>query len=99
QCADFVDAGAEVVGVSPDSLESHRAFAKDHKLPYRLLSDADGELRRAFDVGKTLGFLPGRVTFVIDRSGIVQHVFNSQLQARKHVEEALSVVSRLAGSR
>ena len=95
----FVDVGARVVGVSPDSLESHRKFAEHHALPFSLLSDRDGELRRKLGVGKTLGLVSSRVTFVIDRQGVVQHVFSSQLRARKHVAEALEVVQRLARAR
>src|SRR5690606_35559449 len=63
---DFVDAGAQVVGVSHDGPASHQAFAQKHRLPFRLLSDPDGSARRAFGVKKTLGLLPGRATFVID---------------------------------
>ncbi|MCX4243812.1 peroxiredoxin [Paraliomyxa miuraensis] len=93
----FTDAGAVVVGVSPDGLDSHRRFAEHHRLPFSLLSDGDGELRRKYDVGRTLGLIPGRVTYVIDRKGVIQHVFDSQLRARKHVDEALEVVRRLRG--
>jgi peroxiredoxin Q/BCP len=93
---DFVDAGATVVGVSGDSLASHRAFARNHDLPFLLISDADGSLRRAFGVGRTLGLLPGRVTFVIDREGVIRHVFDSQIRARRHVAEAMRVVKQLA---
>jgi peroxiredoxin Q/BCP len=92
----FAAAGAEVVGISSDSLESHDRFAGKHKLPMTLLSDADGRVRKLFDVKSTLGLLPGRATFVIDRSGVVRHVFVSQLRASKHVDEALTVVERLA---
>ncbi len=91
----FVDAGAEVVGVSGDSLKSHRSFADHHRLPFALLSDSDGELRRMYGVKRTLGLVPGRVTFVIDREGVVRHVFESQLRATQHVDEALTVVRRL----
>lgn len=91
----FTDAGAEVVGVSPDGPQSHRRFAEHNRLPFALLSDADGELARAYGVGRTLGVLPGRVSYVIDRKGIVRHVFDSQLRAKKHVDEALAVVQRL----
>lgn len=93
----FTDAGAQVIGVSSDSVESHRAFADHHRLPFRLLSDRGGVLRGQFGVPKTLGLLDGRVTFVIDRSGQICHVFSSQLRARKHIAEALAVVQRLAG--
>ena len=92
---DFVDAGAAVIGISSDSEESHQSFAATQRLPYLLLSDSEGALRKAFGVPKTLGILPGRVTYVIDREGVVRHVFNSQLQGLKHVDEALAVVKKL----
>lgn len=93
---DFVEAGAVVIGVSQDSDESHKRFAAHHRLPFLLVSDRDKALQKAYGVPKTMGLLPGRVTFVIDREGTVQHVFNSQLNAKKHVKEALEVVERLA---
>jgi peroxiredoxin Q/BCP len=93
---DFVDAGAIVVGVSADSLGSHEQFARHHRLPFKLISDEDGALRKAYDVPSNLfGLLPGRVTYVIDRKGTIRHVFNSQIQAKRHVKEALDVVRSL----
>lgn len=94
---DFADAGAVVIGVSSDSSSSHLAFADNHRLPFVLLSDDDGALRASFKVRKTLGLMPGRATYVIDREGIVRHAFSSQLSAQRHVTEALGVVSQLAG--
>lgn len=95
---DFTKAGAIVIGVSSDSLDSHRRFADKQRLPFYLLSDERGELRRAFGVPKTLGFLPGRVTYVIDKQGIVRHAFNAQLAAARHVTEAMQIVKALAES-
>lgn len=92
---DFTDAGAIVVGVSSDDAASHRAFADHHRLPFTLLADTDGALRKAMGVPRTLGLLPGRVTYVVDRGGIIRHVFNSQLQVGQHITEALAVVRRL----
>jgi thioredoxin-dependent peroxiredoxin len=89
---EFQDAGAEVIGVSSDSEASHGKFAKRHQLPFTLLSDAKGEVRKQYGVPATFGLLPGRVTFVIDRKGVVRHVFNSQLQATRHVAEALAAL-------
>ncbi|MDH3201313.1 MAG: peroxiredoxin [Myxococcales bacterium] len=93
---DFVEAGAVVIGVSQDNEKSHKSFAEHHGLPFLLISDGDKGLQKAYGVPKTMGLLPGRVTFVIDRNGTVQHVFNSQLNAKKHVREALDVVRRLS---
>jgi thioredoxin-dependent peroxiredoxin len=93
----FREAGAEVIGVSADSVESHRRFAGRHRLPFRLLSDADGALRARYGVPRTLGLFPGRVTYLIDRRGIVRHVFSSQFQPARHVEEALRVLKQMHG--
>ena len=92
---DFVAAGAVVIGVSSDSAASHEQFAQDHRLPYVLLSDTDGALRAAYGVAKSLIILPGRVTYVIDREGVVQHIFSGMFAADRHVREALEVVRQL----
>jgi len=98
QYQDFQDAGAAVLGVSSDSSESHRKFAARHRLPFPLLADRGGKVRKRYGVPATLGLLPGRVTFVIDGGGVVRHAFNSQLDATRHVEEALGVLQK-AGAR
>lgn len=95
---DFVAAGAEVVGVSGDSVGKHQAFAEHHRLPFTLLADEGNALRKAYGVPATLWILPGRVTYVIDRDGIVRHVFDSQLQATRHIDEALAVIKSLAAA-
>ncbi len=95
--ADFQEAGAQVLGISSDSVASHREFSAKHRLPFRILADAQGQVRAAFGVPKTLGLLDGRVTFVIDRDNVIRHTFSSQLRARKHIAEALTVVRRLIG--
>jgi peroxiredoxin Q/BCP len=96
QYEDFVKAGAEVIGISSDSVKSHEAFAKNRKLPFVLLSDADGAVRKLYGVpGSLFGMMPGRVTYVVDKKGVVRHVFNSQFQATKHVDEALNVLKTL----
>jgi peroxiredoxin Q/BCP len=91
----FTDAGAQVLGVSNDSIESHKNFAEKHRLPFPLASDADGSVRASYGIPKTLGLLPGRATFVIDRSGVVRSAFNSQFAPQKHIETALAVVKSL----
>ncbi|HTV74785.1 MAG TPA: peroxiredoxin [Candidatus Acidoferrales bacterium] len=93
---DFADAGASVVGVSADDPVSHKRFAERHRLPFRLLSDPTGALAKSFGVKKTLGILPGRVTFVIDRSGIVRYAFSSQIAPERHVSEALRVLKDIS---
>jgi peroxiredoxin Q/BCP len=92
---EFKNLGAEVIGISNDSQKSHEAFASEHKLPFILLSDSDGAVRKAYGVRKTFGLVPGRVSFVIDKNGIVRHVFSSQSRATAHVGEALAVLKSL----
>jgi peroxiredoxin Q/BCP len=94
----FLKAGAEVLGVSADSVASHDKFAEHHKLPFTLLSDGGGAARKAYDVKATLGILPGRVTFVIDRDGVIQYVFDSKLRFGAHVTNALDIVRKLEGA-
>ena len=91
----FTDAGAEVIGVSSDSADKHAAFAGRHNLPFTLLADKGGRVRKTYGVPAVLGFLPGRVTYVIDRTGTVRHVFNSMTNIDQHVNEALDVVKQL----
>ncbi len=63
----FSQLGAEVIGISSDSSEKHRAFANHHKLPFTLLSDPDKQVRRLYGVPQSVLFLPGRVTYVVDK--------------------------------
>jgi peroxiredoxin Q/BCP len=91
----FSESGAQVVGVSSDSADSHAAFAARHRLPFPLASDPGGAARAAYGVPKMLGVLPGRVTFVIDRDGIVRSAFNSMFAPRKHVDAALDMIRTL----
>ena len=91
---DFVEAGATVIGISSDSIASHRRFAEKHNLPFHLVSDGSGSVRAAYRVPKTLFVMPGRTTFVIDQSGLVRMSFTNARNAKQHVREALAVVRR-----
>ncbi|MDP7035644.1 MAG: peroxiredoxin [Planctomycetota bacterium] len=98
--AELLEAGARVVGVSSDSAQSHREFAAEYQLPFLLLSDPEGKVRDRFGIEPDLfGLVPGRVTYVIDRKGIVRHIYRSQLQVRRHVKEALETVRQLRSSK
>jgi thioredoxin-dependent peroxiredoxin len=91
----FTDAGATVIGVSSDSVDKHAGFAGKHKLPFTLLSDEGGKVRKLYGVPSALAVLPGRVTYVIDRDGIVRNTFNSMMNINGHISEALTVVKTL----
>ncbi|HSD14428.1 MAG TPA: peroxiredoxin [Flavobacterium sp.] len=95
QFEEFKDMGAEVIGISSDSVKSHKEFAKKYKLPFTLLSDEDKRLRKLFGVPTNLlGLLPGRVTYVVDKKGIVRLVFDS-MNAENHFPKVLEMVKSL----
>lgn len=86
---------AEVIGISSDSVDSHKEFSEANNLPFLLLSDPDNDVRREYGVSNTLGILPGRVTYVIDKQGIIRHKFSSQLNYKAHVEQAISALNNI----
>jgi thioredoxin-dependent peroxiredoxin len=93
---ELANLGAEVLGVSGQSVESHKSFATHYGLPFILLSDQDNAVRKLYGVPSSgLGLIPGRVTYIIDKQGIVRHIFNSQTQAPRHVEEAKKTLQEL----
>lgn len=91
----FQKEGAEVLGVSSDSSKSHSRFSSKHHLPFPILSDEGGVIRKLYKVSSTMGIIPGRVTFVIDKQGMIRNIFSSQFNAKKHVEEALKTLQSL----
>ena len=95
QYEDFKDLGAEVIGISSDSIASHNKFSARYQLPFILLSDTDKKLRTLFGVKPDLfGLIPGRVTYVADKNGIIQFSFNSQL-ATNHIPRALEAIKKM----
>ncbi len=92
---ELTNLGAEVLGVSGQSVESHKSFASHYGLPFILLSDEGNKVRELYGVPSTMGILPGRVTYIIDKKGIVRHIFNSQTQAERHVEEAKKTLKQI----
>ncbi len=93
---DFRALDAEVIGVSVNSPESHRQFATRHQLPFHLLSDGDGSLRALYGVPDAMWVIPARVTFVIDKQGIIRHIHSGRFQATPHVEAALRTLAKQA---
>ena len=91
----FAAADTEIVGISSDSVRSHHRFAAREGLPFLLLSDRGGTVRETYGVKRTLGIVPGRVTYVIDRGGIVRHVYTSQFAPARHAREARRAVDGL----
>lgn len=92
----FTEAGAVVIGVSADSPASHRQFATKYNLPFILLSDTNNQLRKLYGVpAAAFGLLPGRVTYVIDKEGVVRHIFNSMMNFKAHVDESLKTLKEI----
>jgi len=90
----FKQLDAEILGISPDNVESHQEFSEKQRLPFPLLSDPEGIVRKAYGVRSILGIL-SRCTFVIDKTGIIRHVYSSQVHPERHVSEAITALSSI----
>lgn len=91
---DFQAQGATVIGISSDSEKSHQKFTEKHRLPFILLADEKGTVKRKFRVkNNLLGLIPGRETYVVNKKGEVMYVFNS-MNAEKHIQKALKVLKK-----
>ena len=89
---DFKELGAEVIGISSDSIGSHKRFAQRHRLPFILLADTKKVVQRLFKLPKILfGLYIKRITFVIDEVGKVVYVHESLL-ATSHIKKALKAL-------
>ena len=98
--ADIGKLNAEIVGVSFDTADKHKQFADKYQLPYPLVSDPDGAIASAYGVSRLGGMLGGwlpakRVTFVIDKDGVVRHVIRAELNIDKHIDEAIEILNAL----
>lgn len=92
---ELTNLGAEVLGISGQSVESHKSFASHYGLPFILLADVDNKIRELYGVPATMGIIPGRVTYIIDKKGLIRHIFVSQTNAQRHVEEAKNTLRLL----
>jgi len=89
----FIENEAIILGISGQSVESHREFASNNRLPYIILSDTNNQVRKLFGVpSKFFNLIPGRVTYITDRSGKVVYIFDSQTEVQRHADEALKIV-------
>ncbi len=92
----FNDLNVTVIGISADNVASHKKFEEKYNLPFTLLADTDNAVRKLFGVPKSMVFLPGRVTYVIDKKGVVRYIFNSQFGAEKHIDNALRALQKMS---
>lgn len=89
---EFTRIGIGLVGISSDSVQSHKGFAENHKLPFTILSDKGGKIRNNIKIpANLLGLLPGRVTLLLDNGGVIRHIINSQIKIEAHIEESINV--------
>ncbi len=94
--ADIAALDAEIVGVSLDTPEKHASFAEKYQLPYPIVSDRDAKISAAYGVARLGGWLPTkRVTFVIDKTGVVRNVIQSEFGIDRHIDEAIGTLKRL----
>ncbi len=91
----FEDAQAVLLGISSDSVASHRSFSAANHLPFMILSDADNAVRKAYHARRLLIF-SGRVTYVIDKQGVIRFAYSDMSHPREHMEQALKAVLELA---
>jgi peroxiredoxin Q/BCP len=91
----FDEFNSVIIGISSDSPASHTDFSAKYNLPFTLLSDPKNKARKLFNVPSTLGVIPGRVTFVIDKEGVIRHIFNSQFHPKSHVVESLNALKKI----
>lgn len=89
----FQKDNAVVIGISSQSVKSHREFAEKYNLPFTLLSDTNNKVRKLFGVKNVMGSIPGRETFVIDKQGKVVYIFNSNTKPVEHVTEAMRILN------
>lgn len=93
---EFLKYNCQVIGISSDSVESHRKFAENHKFKFVLLADTKKKVRKLFNVpGSLFGLIPGRVTYIIDLDGKIRGIHNSQLNPFSHIKEALEIIKQL----
>ncbi len=92
----FTDLNVKVIGISSDNVVSHKKFEEKYNLPFTLLADTDKKVQKLFGVPRSfLGLIPGRVTYIINKEGVVVHIFNSMTDAKKHITESLSIIKKI----
>jgi peroxiredoxin Q/BCP len=91
----FLELGAEVIGISADSVKTHQGFAQRNQLQYRLLADTDSAVHGLYGAKTLFGLMNDRVTFVIDREGVIRHRFSDMMNGAAHVHEMLKVLQTL----
>ena len=83
---------AIVVGVSSDTTESHSSFKEQHKLNFPLIADPDKRIIKTYQAQGLLGLIPARVTYIIDKQGVIRKSFRHDLSIGKHLSDTLAAL-------
>jgi peroxiredoxin Q/BCP len=83
---DIIKSGLQIIGVSPQSAESHTRFRETHKLPFPLMADEDKTVIKAYDVNGPLGIGVRRATFLIDADGVIQDAVLADVFIGQHTD-------------
>ena len=85
-----------LIGISADSVETHRRFREANSLPFPLLADPSHEIMKLYGVRRRIPLLPNRrVTYLIDQAGVIRGVYHHELAFRKHVQQVVEGLTRL----
>ncbi len=88
---------AIVVGISADTAESHSSFKEQHKLTFPLIADPDKRLRKTYEAQGLLGLIPARITYIIDKQGVIRKSFRHDLNIGKHLSDTLAALETVEG--
>lgn len=83
----FQDNDIEVIGISLDSISTHQKFKKKYELPFELLSDRDRTVSDLYDTNVPFVGIPGRVTYYINKEGIIEVVYDSLINSKGHISK------------
>lgn len=86
---------AIIIGVSSDDAASHGEFRSKHELPFPLISDVDGRLRELYDAKGWIPWMPPRVTYVIDKEGVIRAAMRHDFRVTAHVPEVIEALEKL----
>lgn len=89
---------AVIFGVSADSVESHQRFRDKHDLPFPLIADIDKRVSKAYEARGLFGLMTARVTYVIDKEGVIRDAFRHEMAIGQHLSETLAALQRLAAA-
>lgn len=89
---------AIIVGVSRDSAESHRSFKEKHHLGYPIITDPEGRLEQLYDVKSSLHLIRPRVTYVIDKAGVIRSALRHDIAIGRHLRDTLDALKKIQAS-